>query len=134
MESEEPVKYLCLTYQDESRSDGLSLAETDVRSSEEDQALRELQAGGNLVVSSNSIPAQTATTVRVRNGRMVITDGPSGPGKDQLTGFFVIEARDLNEALRLSARMPVAKTGVVEVRPVQQLFVDTDEPRLVTQS
>jgi hypothetical protein len=63
-------------------------------------------------------PVQTATTVRIRNGRMSATDGPFAETREQLGGFYLIEARDLNDAIQVAARIPSARTGSVEVRPV----------------
>ncbi|MNN78190.1 YCII-related domain protein [compost metagenome] len=64
---------------------------------------------------------QTATTVRMRNGHMSITDGPFAETKEQLAGFYLIDARDLNEALQVAGKIPAARVGSVEVRPVRQL-------------
>lgn len=69
-------------------------------------------------------PVQTATTVRMRAGRLTITDGPFAETKEQLAGFYLIEARDLNEALQLAGHIPAARVGCVEVRPVRDLDID----------
>ncbi|MGH7588867.1 MAG: YciI family protein [Gemmatimonadota bacterium] len=65
-------------------------------------------------------PVQTATTVRVRNGKVSTTDGPFAETKEQLGGFYMIEARDLNDAIQVAARIPSSRTGSVEVRPIQE--------------
>lgn len=122
------MKYLCLTFQDESRLDALSRTETEAIASDAASALAELRAAGNHILSAMTIPPLAGTAVRVRNGRMVITDIDSTPGREHLSGFLVIEARDLNEALRLAARMPVAHGGYVEVRPVPELLVEPTLP------
>jgi hypothetical protein len=66
---------------------------------------------------------QTATTVRVRNGRLSVTDGPFAETKEQLAGFYLIDARDLNEAIQVAAKIPPARVGSIEVRPVRALAV-----------
>jgi hypothetical protein len=66
-------------------------------------------------------PVDTATTVRIRNGRMSVIDGPFAETKEQLAGFYLIEARDLNAAIQVAAKIPPAREGSVEVRPVRQL-------------
>ena len=66
-------------------------------------------------------PIDTATTVRVRNGKVSVTDGPFAETKEQLAGFYLIEARDLNEAIQVAAKIPPAREGSVEVRPVREL-------------
>ena len=66
-------------------------------------------------------PAHTATTIRVRNGKLAIADGPCAETKEQLGGFYLVEARDLNDAIRVAASLPSARLGSVEIRPVKQL-------------
>jgi len=65
----------------------------------------------------------TATTVRVRNGQLAVTDGPFAETKEQLAGFYLIDARDLNEAIQIASRIPPAKFGSIEVRPTRELSV-----------
>ncbi len=118
------MKYLCLSFQDEIKTDTLSSGESDALAADAKTVMFELQNNGSLVACSPTLPPQTTTTVRVRNGRMSVTDGAVSGSREQLAGFFVIEARDLNEALRVSARLPAARSGYVEVRPVPELIVD----------
>ena len=66
-------------------------------------------------------PIETAATVRVRNGKMSITDGPFAETKEQLAGFYLIEARDLNDAIQVASKIPPAREGSIEVRPIRQL-------------
>jgi len=66
-------------------------------------------------------PVSTATTVRVRNGQMSVTDGPFAETREQLAGFYLVEARDLNEAIRIAAGIPPARVGSIEVRPIRDL-------------
>ena len=108
------MKYLCLVYAEESRLGSVADAEcvaydTDIRES------------GHCVASEALEPVATATTVRVRNGKVAITDGPFAETKEQLAGFYMIEARDLNEAIQLAARIPPARVGSVEVRPIRPI-------------
>jgi hypothetical protein len=76
-----------------------------------------------LVTAEALQPVDTATTVRVRNGKVSVTDGPFAETKEQLAGFYVIEARNLDEAIEAAAKIPPAREGSVEVRPVRQLEV-----------
>ena len=82
------------------------------------------QESGVLVAAEALQPVATATTVRVRNGKASITDGPFAETKEQLAGFYLLEARDLNEAIQMASRIPPAREGSIEVRPVRQLDVD----------
>ena len=76
---------------------------------------------GLLVAAEALHPVPTATTVRVRNGKVSVTDGPFAETKEQLAGLYLIEARDLNEAIQVAAQIPPAREGSVEVRPVREL-------------
>jgi hypothetical protein len=80
-----------------------------------------IRKSGHYIVSNALQPAQTARTIRVRSGRVSTTDGPFAETKEQLGGFFLIEARDMDEACEVAARFPPARIGVIEVRPVQEL-------------
>jgi hypothetical protein len=77
---------------------------------------------GLLIAAEALQPVETATTVRVRNGRMSITDGPFAETKEQLAGFYLLEARDLNDAIQMAAKIPPAREGSIEVRPVRELI------------
>ena len=79
---------------------------------------------GLLVAAEALQPIETAATVRVRNGQMSVTDGPFAETKEQLAGFYLIEARDLNEAIQLASKIPPAREGSIEVRPVRELDPD----------
>ena len=76
---------------------------------------------GSLIAAEALQPVETATTVRVRQGRLSITDGPFAETKEQLAGFYLIEARDLNDAIQMAAKIPPAREGSIEVRPVREL-------------
>jgi hypothetical protein len=108
------MKYLCLVYLDEKRLDELP----DEDCVEFDTAVRK---SGHCIASEALESVHTATTVRVRRGRVAVTDGPFAETKEQLAGFYMIEARDLNEALHLAAKIPPARVGCVEVRPIRPI-------------
>jgi hypothetical protein len=119
--SEETMKYLCLVYYDEARLDALSPSEYDALVSEALAYDEELRTSGHYIVSDALQSVQTATTLRVRNGKVATLDGPFAETKEQLGGFILIDARDLNEAIRVASKIPPARLGCVEVRPVQEL-------------
>ena len=121
------MKYLCLVYLDEKRLDELP----DEDCVAYDTAIRK---SGNCIASEALQSVQTATTVRVRNGKVSVTDGPFAETKEQLAGFYMIEARDLNEAIQLASKIPPARVGCVEVRPVRPIreTVALAEPRKQT--
>jgi hypothetical protein len=125
------MKYLCIVYAEEHAFDALSeseLVSLDESSLANDE---ELRRSGHLIVAQALQPVATATTVRVRNGRMSATDGPFAETTEQLGGFVFIEARDLNEAIEIAGRMPMAKVGSVEVRPVLDLVHKVQDRRAV---
>jgi hypothetical protein len=80
-----------------------------------------LRESGQLLAAEPLHPVETATTVRVRNGRVLVTDGPFAETKEALAGFYLVEARDLNEAITIAAKIPPAREGSIEVRPVREL-------------
>ena len=106
------MKYLCLVYLDETRLDELP----DEDCVDFDTGIRK---SGHCIASEALESVQTATTVRVRNGKLSVTDGPCAETREQLAGFYMIEARDLNEAIQIASKMPPARVGGVEVRPVR---------------
>jgi hypothetical protein len=108
------MKYLCLVYLEEQKLHA-------VPDSECAACGAGLDASGVLVAAQALQPVETATTVRVRNGRVSVTDGPFAETKEQLAGFYLIEARDLNDAIQVAAKIPPAREGCVEVRPVREL-------------
>jgi hypothetical protein len=112
------MKYLCLIYEAESQWNAMSEAEMGAVLGEYGTFTRDIVASGHMVSGEALTPVHTATTVRVRNGKVTTTDGPFAETKEQLGGFYLIEARDLNEAIQIGGRIPTAKTGCVEVRPV----------------
>lgn len=108
------MKYLCLVYLDEEKLH--SVPDTDCMAFGE-----EIKKSGHRIAAEALQPVHTATTVRVRNGQVTITDGPFAETKEQLAGFYLIDARDLNEAIQLAAKIPPARVGSIEVRPVREL-------------
>jgi len=113
------VKYLCLIYDNEQSWAALSEAEAGAIMGEYFAFTNAIKAGGHYLAGEALKPVSTATTVRVRGGKMSTTDGPFAETKEQLGGFYMIDARDLNEAIQIAAKIPAAKTGSVEVRPVE---------------
>jgi hypothetical protein len=118
------MKYLCLAYYDVRKFDALAPADLDAIVSQcrrYDEALRE---SGHLIVQASLGSPSASTTVRPRNGKPSVTDGPFIETKEQVGGFFLIEARDLNEAIRVAAKHPAANLGEqvgwgIEVRPIE---------------
>jgi hypothetical protein len=108
------MKYLCLVYLDENRLNELP----DEDCVAYDTAIRK---SGHCVASEALESVQTATTVRMRDGKVSITDGPFAETKEQLAGFYMIEAKDLNEAIQLASKIPPARVGSIEVRPVRPI-------------
>jgi hypothetical protein len=114
------MKYLCLCYHDEQVIDGLSQADWAEMMDETMSYLDTLKESGQLVDARPLQSVRNATSVRVRNDRITTTDGPFAETKEQLGGYFMVEARDLNEAIQIAAKWPGARNGTVEVRPVDE--------------
>lgn len=108
------MKYLCLVYLDEKRLSELP----DEDCVAYDTAIRK---SGHCIASEALESVHTATTVRVRNGNVSITDGPFAETKEQLAGFYMIEARNLDEAIQLASKIPPARVGSIEVRPIRPI-------------
>ena len=115
---EKSVKYMLLIYGAE---DAWTEQERKDCYVESTQLTHELNAKGQYLGASPLHPVATATSVRIRDGKRLVTDGPFAETNEQLGGFFLIEAKDLDEALGIAARVPGAKKGTVEVRPVLEL-------------
>ncbi|MGH8453607.1 MAG: YciI family protein [Nevskiales bacterium] len=113
------MKYLCLAYEEEAKLNGLSRREWDALRGETLAYVEALQQSGHLVVTHALQSARTATTLQVRRGKLSMTDGPFAETKEQLGGFFLIEARDLNEAIQVASKWPSARLGSIEVRPIE---------------
>jgi hypothetical protein len=115
------MQYLCLVYADEARLAAMTQREVDALIDETDANNEELRASGHLLLAQALEHVEGAVTVRVRDGRLSATDGPFAETNEQLGGFVLIEARDLNEAIRIAGRIPSARIGSIEVRPVIDL-------------
>ena len=112
------MKYLCLIYDDETKMNGMSKGEADAFMGEYGAFTTDVRKSGHYVAGEALQPVATATTVRIRNGKTSTTDGPFAETKEQLGGFYLIEAKDLNEAIQVASRIPSARTGSIEVRPI----------------
>jgi hypothetical protein len=127
------MKYLCLIYDDEKNFATMSKSDLDTLMSEYFQFTESIKKSGHHLGGEALQPVHTATTVRVRNGKMSTTDGPFAETKEQLGGFYFIEARDLNDAIQVAARIPSAKYGSIEVRPIED-FSQQSEAQAASQS
>jgi hypothetical protein len=112
------MKYLLLIYENEASFAGLSEAEQGQIFQEYMDYSNRIRKSGNYVAGQALQPISTATTVRVKNGKTITTDGPFAETREQLGGFYMVEAKDLDEAITLAAGIPGARTGSIEVRPI----------------
>jgi hypothetical protein len=115
---EEAMKYLCLIYENERNWETMPPADSEAIMNEYFTFTADIQKSGKLMAGEALQPTPTATTVRVRNGKVSTTDGPFAETKEQLGGFYLIEAKDLNDAIQVASRIPSARLGSIEVRPV----------------
>lgn len=115
------MKYLLMCCSEEKKLTALSKSECDALMDETWAYCEALQKSGHLIVAEPLEPVHTAMTVQVRNGKVSVTDGPFAETKEQIGGFFLINARDLNEAIQVASRFPSARFGSLEVRPVREL-------------
>ncbi len=112
------MQYLLLLYVNEKDFEAIPEAERKPRLDEYTRFTRELKESGALLGSNRLQSVTTATTVRVADGKLQMTDGPYAEAREQLGGYFLIEAKDLDEATKIAARCPTAKHGAVEIRPI----------------
>jgi hypothetical protein len=115
------MKYLCLVYLDNENWSACPDSHCDAFA-------RDLHRSGHMLAGAPLHPSHTATTVRMRNGQMSVTDGPFAETKEHLAGYYLVDAKDLNEAIQIAAKIPPAKYGSIEVRPVRSLQVEAAEP------
>lgn len=115
------MKYVALVYYQESIINAMTQQQWHDLNQECVAGVERLSDQGNYVAGEALKPVDSATTVRVRDDEVLITDGPFAETKEQLAGFYLLEARDLNEALHLASRIPPARFGSIEVRPVREL-------------
>lgn len=114
------MKYLLLIYHAERDWSAKSEKQRQDMYAEYGKFTQEIQASGNFLAGSELAPVTTATSVRVRNGKQLTTDGPFTETKEQLGGYYLIEAKNLDEAIAIAARVPSAKAGTIEVRPLAE--------------
>jgi hypothetical protein len=114
------MRYLCLIYDEEKKVSEMSKAEADAFMGEYFTFTDEIRQSGHYQGGEALKPVHTATTVRVRNGKVTTTDGPFAETKEQLGGYYLIDARDLNDAIQVAARIPSARIGTIEVRPIME--------------
>jgi hypothetical protein len=112
------MKYMLLIYADEQASNEAEREKCYVESA---QLAQELDSSGQYLAAGPLHPTSTATSVRVRDGKSLVTDGPFMETREQLGGYFLIDAKDLDEAIGIAARVPVARVGTVEIRPVMEI-------------
>jgi hypothetical protein len=112
------MKYMLMVYLDEQ---AMSEAEREHCYVESAQLTQDLNSSGHYVHASPLHPVATATSVRVRSGKRLVTDGPFAETREQLGGFYLIEAADLDEAIAIAERIPPAKFGTIEIRPVMEI-------------
>lgn len=115
------MKYLCLIYADEAVATTMSKAELGALYAEYGAFTESIKQSGQYLGGNPLQPVASATTVRVRDGKTSATDGPFAETKEQLGGYYLIEARDLNDAIQVAARIPSARHGSIEVRPIQSM-------------
>jgi hypothetical protein len=112
------MKYLLLIYENEATWAAVSEAEKGKIFQEYMDYTKRIRKSGNYVAGEALQPVSTATTVRVKNGKTLTTDGPFAETREQLGGFYMVEAKDLDEAIKLAAGIPAVRTGSIEVRPI----------------
>jgi hypothetical protein len=114
------MKYLLLCCHEEKKLDPMSKSECAAVMEETMAYCEALKKSGHLIAVEQLEPVQTAVTVRIRNGKASVTDGPFAETKEQVGGFFMIDARDLNEAIQVASKFPSVRFGSMEVRPVRE--------------
>jgi hypothetical protein len=112
------MKYMLLIYADEQ---AWTEPEREQCYQESTELAHELKSKGQFLATSPLQPVSTATSVRVRDGKRLVIDGPFAETREQLGGFFMVDAKDLDEALEIAARIPAARKGTVEIRPVVEI-------------
>ena len=115
------MNYLCLVYLEETALNAMPEGEFSAFSDEHVALDEELRKSGHSIAAEALQPVHTATTVRVRDGRLFVTDGTFAETKEQLLGFYLIEAEDRNGAIQVAARIPAVRVGSIEIRPIWDL-------------
>ena len=114
------MRYLCLIYDEEQKLAAMPKGESDAFMGEYFAFTEGIRKSGHYIGGEALQPVQTATTVRIRNGKLSTTDGPFAETKEQLGGDYLINARDLNDAIQVASKIPSARLGSVEVRPIME--------------
>jgi hypothetical protein len=114
------MKYLCIAYEEERKLNELSEGEWQALRRETLDYVETLRQSGRLIVTHALQSATTASTLRIRGGRLSITDGPFAETKEQIGGFFLVESSDIEEAIQIAAKWPSARIGTIEVRPIEE--------------
>jgi hypothetical protein len=117
------MKFLCLIHLDASRLEAMPKDELDALNGAHLDLNDELRASGHFVVAEALAPARTTKRVRVRNGKTSVIDGPFTEAKEMVAGFYLLEAKDLDEAVAIAARIPSAPLATIEVRAAEELIV-----------
>ena len=118
------MKYLCLNYDEEKKLESMPKSESDAFMGEYFAFTNGIKQSGHYLGGNALQPVSAATTVRMRNGKVSTTDGPFAETKEQLGGYYLIEARDLNDAIQVASKIPSARFGSIEVRPI----IDYSQP------
>ena len=119
------MRYLCLIYESEKQWETMPKDQADAIFGEYSSFTEGIKQSGHLLGGEALQPTQTATTVRVRGGKVATTDGPFAETKEQLGGYYLINARDLNDAIQVAAKIPGSRLGCVEIRPIMEF----DQPQ-----
>jgi hypothetical protein len=114
------MKYLCLIYDEEKKLNAMPKNESDAFMGEYFGFTEGIKKSGHYLGGNALQPVQTATTVRLRNGKVSTTDGPFAETQEQLGGYYLIEAKDLNDAIQVAAKIPSSRIGSIEVRPIME--------------
>ena len=122
------MKYLCLIYLDEKEMDAMPAGDMNALNAKHLDFNDGLRGSGHFVEAEALEPSRTSACVRVRRGKVSVTDGPFAETKELVAGFYLIDARDRDEAIRIAARIPSAPLGTVEVRATRQLIVEGRQP------
>jgi hypothetical protein len=117
------MKYMLLICDDEKAWGKYTEAEQKQMMSEYGQLSAQLKANGQYLAGSQLKPAASATSVRIRGGKRLLTDGPFAETREQLGGYYLVEAKNLDEAIEIAAKIPAARTGTIEVRPLVESMV-----------
>jgi hypothetical protein len=115
------MQYILLIYSNEAERTGRPHDENNKMHGEYMEFTANIKKSGHMLAGEPLEPTSTATTVRVKNGKTLRTDGPFAETREQLAGFYIIEAKDLDEAVMIAAKIPDARSGSVEVRPIMKL-------------